>query len=201
MFLFLYFNNFAYNVPRIQYVIDASDRSTFSLASTELNELLSYPQASQMPILIVLNKMFSSLFQFWFIFVSHTPLSDVSTSALMEEVSILLRIDLFPDYLRALAEDYKRTGVEYAELSFSSFLTDPEYMQLFKRSYLYDGGIWTPKDQSRFSISLYCSSQDFSHLSKQNHISDNSATIPLSTIFIPYPRNVAAIVRFFSMVS
>lgn len=39
---------------------------------------------------------------------------------------------LFPDYLRALAEDYKRTGVEYAELSFSSFLTDPEYMQLLE---------------------------------------------------------------------
>ena len=33
--------------------------------------------------------------------------------------------ELFPDYLRALAEDYKRTGVEYAELSFSSFLHDP----------------------------------------------------------------------------
>lgn len=40
--------------------------------------------------------------------------------------------ELFPDYLRALAEDYKRTGVEYAELSFSSFLTDPEYMQLLE---------------------------------------------------------------------
>ena len=116
MFLFLYFNNFAYNVPRIQYVIDASDRSTFSLASTELNELLSYPQASQMPILIVLNKMFSSLFQFWFIFVSHTPLSDVSTSALMEEVSILLRIDLFPDYLRDHISMMEVSGLQKTNL-------------------------------------------------------------------------------------
>ena len=33
--------------------------------------------------------------------------------------------ELFLDYLRTLAEDYKRTGVEYAELSFSSFLHDP----------------------------------------------------------------------------
>lgn len=40
--------------------------------------------------------------------------------------------ELFPDYLRALAEDYKRTGVEYAELSFSSFITDPEFMQLLE---------------------------------------------------------------------
>ena len=40
--------------------------------------------------------------------------------------------ELFPDYLRALAEDYKRTGVEYAELSFSAFLTDKEYMQMLE---------------------------------------------------------------------
>nr|MCR5146230.1 hypothetical protein [Clostridia bacterium] len=39
---------------------------------------------------------------------------------------------LFPDYLRALAEDYKRTGIDYAELSFSAFLTNPDYMQMLE---------------------------------------------------------------------
>lgn len=40
--------------------------------------------------------------------------------------------ELFPDYLRALAEDYKRTGIGYAELSFSAFLTNPDYMQMLE---------------------------------------------------------------------
>ena len=40
--------------------------------------------------------------------------------------------ELFPDYLRALAEDYKRTGIDYAELSFSAFLTNPNYMQMLE---------------------------------------------------------------------
>ncbi len=40
--------------------------------------------------------------------------------------------ELFPDYLRALAEDYSRNGVEYAELSFSAFMTNPSYMQMLE---------------------------------------------------------------------
>lgn len=40
--------------------------------------------------------------------------------------------ELFPDYLRALAEDYSRSGVEYAELSFSAFMTNPLYMQMLE---------------------------------------------------------------------
>ncbi len=42
--------------------------------------------------------------------------------------------ELFPDYLRMLADDYKKSGVEYAELSFSAFLTDPEYMQMLEEN-------------------------------------------------------------------
>ena len=37
--------------------------------------------------------------------------------------------ELFPDFLRELAKDYKKMGVEYAELSFSAFLDNPQYMQ------------------------------------------------------------------------
>lgn len=40
--------------------------------------------------------------------------------------------ECFPDFLRVLAEDYQKTGVEYAELSFSAFLNDPEYMQMLE---------------------------------------------------------------------
>lgn len=43
--------------------------------------------------------------------------------------------ELFPDYLRALANDYKKTGVEYAELSFSSFMDEKnghEWMQMLE---------------------------------------------------------------------
>ena len=43
--------------------------------------------------------------------------------------------ELFLDYLRALAEDYKRTGVEYAELSFSSFLHDPRIYANTRREF------------------------------------------------------------------
>ena len=39
---------------------------------------------------------------------------------------------LFPDLLKALAQDYKDKGIEYAELSFSAFLSDPEYMQMLE---------------------------------------------------------------------
>ena len=44
--------------------------------------------------------------------------------------------ELFPDFLRALAKDYKEQGTEYAELSFSAFLRDPEYMQLLEDNLL-----------------------------------------------------------------
>lgn len=40
--------------------------------------------------------------------------------------------ELFPDYLKTLAQDYKSNGVEYAELSFSSFISNPEYMQMLE---------------------------------------------------------------------
>ena len=55
----------------------------------------------------------------------------------MEEVYTLRRpftknSELFPDYLKALAEDYKKTGIEYAELSLSSFLDKPEYLQMLE---------------------------------------------------------------------
>jgi len=40
--------------------------------------------------------------------------------------------ELFPDYLRALAQDYKQKGVEYSELSFSAFISDPEYMKMME---------------------------------------------------------------------
>lgn len=39
---------------------------------------------------------------------------------------------LFPDYLKCLANDYKKMGIEYAELSFSAFMTDPDYMQMLE---------------------------------------------------------------------
>lgn len=39
---------------------------------------------------------------------------------------------LFRDLLKALAQDYKDKGIEYAELSFSAFLSDPEYMQMLE---------------------------------------------------------------------
>lgn len=40
--------------------------------------------------------------------------------------------EFFPDMLRMLAEDYKKIGIEYAELSFSSFISDPEYLQMLE---------------------------------------------------------------------
>lgn len=40
--------------------------------------------------------------------------------------------ELFPDLLYELAKDYKDRGIEYAELSFSAFLSDPEYMQMLE---------------------------------------------------------------------
>ena len=43
--------------------------------------------------------------------------------------------ELFPEYLRALADDYQKNGVEYAELSFSSFMdedTGREWMQMLE---------------------------------------------------------------------
>lgn len=40
--------------------------------------------------------------------------------------------ELFPDLLMALANDYKEKGIEYAELSFSAFLSNPEYMQMLE---------------------------------------------------------------------
>ena len=39
---------------------------------------------------------------------------------------------LFPDLLKSLAIDYKNKGIEYAELSFSAFLSSPEYMQMLE---------------------------------------------------------------------
>lgn len=38
--------------------------------------------------------------------------------------------ELFADYLRALADDYKEKGIEYAELSFSAFKKDSDYMKI-----------------------------------------------------------------------
>ena len=38
--------------------------------------------------------------------------------------------ELFPDLLHSLAETYRDTGVEYAELSYSSFIDDREYMEM-----------------------------------------------------------------------
>lgn len=38
--------------------------------------------------------------------------------------------ELFPDLLHSLAETYRDTGVEYAELSYSSFIGDREYMKM-----------------------------------------------------------------------
>ena len=38
--------------------------------------------------------------------------------------------ELFPDLLHSLAETYRDTGVEYAELSYSSFIGDREYMEM-----------------------------------------------------------------------
>ena len=40
--------------------------------------------------------------------------------------------ELFPDLLKSLANNYKEMGIEYAELSFSSFLTDMDYMQMIE---------------------------------------------------------------------
>lgn len=40
--------------------------------------------------------------------------------------------EFFPDMLKMLADDYKRLGIEYAELSFSSFISDPEYLQMLE---------------------------------------------------------------------
>lgn len=40
--------------------------------------------------------------------------------------------ELFPEYLRCLANDYKKMGIKYAELSFSAFMTDPDYMQMLE---------------------------------------------------------------------
>lgn len=39
---------------------------------------------------------------------------------------------LFPDYLRCLAKDYQKMGIEYVELSFSAFMTDSDYMQMLE---------------------------------------------------------------------
>lgn len=64
---------------------------------------------------------------------------------------------LFPDLLKALAQDYKEKGIEYAELSFSAFLTDPDYMQMVEDNLpqieqetgvqlRFLGGIWRHSD-------------------------------------------------------
>ena len=37
--------------------------------------------------------------------------------------------ELFGDYLTELAKDYQRNGIRYTELSFSAFLSNPEYMR------------------------------------------------------------------------
>ncbi len=42
-------------------------------------------------------------------------------------------IELFPDFLRALAEDYKKNGQKYVELSFSSFLNDRRFMEVVEK--------------------------------------------------------------------
>ena len=41
--------------------------------------------------------------------------------------------ELFGDYLRELAKDYQRNGIKYTELSFSAFLSDPEYMRQMEK--------------------------------------------------------------------
>ncbi len=40
--------------------------------------------------------------------------------------------ELFPDYLRELANDYKNNGIEYVELSLSSVISSPEDMQMIE---------------------------------------------------------------------
>ncbi len=42
--------------------------------------------------------------------------------------------ELFPDLLHSLAETYRDTGVEYAELSYSSFIGDREYMEMINQN-------------------------------------------------------------------
>ena len=41
--------------------------------------------------------------------------------------------ELFGDYLRELAKDYQRNGIKYTELSFSAFLSNPEYMRQMEK--------------------------------------------------------------------
>lgn len=38
--------------------------------------------------------------------------------------------ELFPELMKELARDYQSKGIEYAELSFSAFVSDPEYLQM-----------------------------------------------------------------------
>ncbi len=42
--------------------------------------------------------------------------------------------EFFPDMLKLLAEDYQKNGVEYAELSFSSFISDPDYLKMLEEN-------------------------------------------------------------------
>ena len=42
--------------------------------------------------------------------------------------------ELFPDLLHSLAETYQDTGVEYAELSYSSFIGDRDYMEMINQN-------------------------------------------------------------------
>ena len=42
--------------------------------------------------------------------------------------------ELFPDLLHSLAETYRETGVEYAELSYSSFINDRDYMKMLEEN-------------------------------------------------------------------
>lgn len=63
------------------------------------------------------------------------PIATQETFMRMEEVYSLRKPftknkELFPEFLRELAYDYKQKGVEYAELSMSNFMTEPEYMQM-----------------------------------------------------------------------
>lgn len=65
------------------------------------------------------------------------PIATQETFNRMEEVYSLRKPftknkELFPEFLRELAYDYKRNGVEYAELSMSNFMTEPEYMQMLE---------------------------------------------------------------------
>ena len=69
------------------------------------------------------------------------PLSNQEVFTKMEEIyrlrgPLTKNKELMPDFLWALANDYKSTGVEYAELSFSSFLSQgeagAEWMQILK---------------------------------------------------------------------